>query len=813
MKKFFIFASVAVLALSLVSCNKEPQKEPEKPQDYTAQIKAANDSYKAVATLIVAVADLDYASAQSPILTEADTTGWHFGLASNGNVDITFNENGAIQIYLNEDNVACGFEYAGKKYDLLEDASLPQVREKDGKWQLSFDKKNWIDAGTAATDPIPAIRILGAVKVEKAIELVLSAQSSLVVPTVLPVRPVKEGFFDDCDFIREGWTIGHAKTNTRFCTIDDIAMAEGIGCYSFNLHLPFTKLDDQGQEVPAYGNTSDYLGQFPITRPEDAPLMLPANASKANTVLHLQVYTSAPSILENVLHVDLGNTKSNDANAIKVNFGVTWKEGWNEFAIPLSAFGEDYDFDITKGIVSFRVLCSNMNGNTGEVASFTMKFDDIYFEVKNVTTVTVKDGEGNDCFFRNTHSCFSPDGKIAYIPTQNGSLVALDPSAGAPKWVWTTPEAKTNNCVNVACNPVTGDVYLHNKGLTTDGFYAIAPNGTTKWHNTDIFTLGSCFAVSSDGNVVFACGTSKTIPNANNRELGAFKAADGTQLDRCYQRGDALGGEGIVNPFMYCNNAQMAVYKTDATYDYIVIWANELLQFYTYNRSTNKFKGVNMSKPYDTWKSWGDACSIGLAVGPDNKIYLPSNAKGVIMIIDGAAAEPWNNVSWFNCNLNLTGIVFDAAGDMIIGTRQGAIKVAKAKIAGGTKEAPVDPATVATYVASIGKDVFTHAHPYVTATGDVYTACNNADVTLCGDIYMIPSTATGACAPTEVYHDATSTSAQGMFCLTNGYAIEPNTEPKYITVLGVKDLATPKTWCGYGGDLCASMNVKFAYGK
>ena len=439
-------------------------------------------------------------------------------------------------------------------------------------------------------------------------------------------------------------------------------------------------------------------------------------------------------------------------------------------------------------------------------------------EFKSSVTLrlTAEVSSGKNAYFRNTHCCFSPDRKTAYLPTQDGNLVAVDLANHAVKWVWKTTETLSNGSVNVACNPVTGDVYLRNKAtaLKNDGFFAITPDGNTKWTVNDILPLGNCFAVSSDGAAILACGTSKTLKDANNREFGAFSATDGSQLDRCYQRGSEVSGEGVVNQFMFCNNAQMAIYKTDATYDYIVLYGNELLQFYTYNRTTKKFKAIQMVQPYSTWKSWADACSISPAVSPEGKIFIPSNTKGVIMVIDGSVAEPWNSISWMTIGIkNITGIVFDTDGNMIIGTRDGMTKVSKDKLAGGPSDNPVNPTADAIYVASIGKDVFTHSYPYVSASGDVYAACNNAVATLCGDIYYVPAASTGTCAPVEVYHSETTTSAQSCFCVTDGALIFPTTEPAEIILKTNNGLKMPKTWCGYGGDPCASMNVAFAYGN
>lgn len=584
----------------------------------------------------------------------------------------------------------------------------------------------------------------------------------------------------------------------------------------------------EGKVGKAYGFTTtieeaSLIGPMYITR--GTALETPAGITLENGMLSFYVYT------DNV--IDLAGSANRQFVVEITTSGQHDKEecqwmlweggngstavkslpvGWTKLELNLADAVKTGTVDLSKGFNFFRIFAQS---NT-VAGTYNIKVDEIKLEKKTnynangiaAFTSYPKDQNGNAVSglqFRNTHPVFSADKKTAYVSSTVGHVVAVDLVEGSIKWVY-TPSA-TSGCKTICVNPVNGDIIAHNNnGL----IYSVKSDGTKHWEKSGFKPWGSSFAISSNGSVIFT-------PGGNNRQILAIDANTGSTL---FELNQTNGGSNF-----YTAVAQIVVFDEDDNYDYIANQGNEMISVIRHNKSTHAMEVLNYVKAQST-KTDGSGVAnhnaldiTSAAVSPDKKfVYFLGGSVGLtyceIFAIDMTNAKTATSVQTGSTRLPIkynivqktvqkavSGLVFDKNGNAYLTAAKYVKKVAEADLRNGGEITAAWTSTIS----GIDDNSFNFMCPSVAESGKVYFSCVKGTP---GAVYMANSSAaaTKICDP-----GVNNTSFQGVFAMTDGYAVVGNAGGLYVKKLD--ETIAPNTWGYFGGDPCGSKNANLVYGN
>lgn len=607
-----------------------------------------------------------------------------------------------------------------------------------------------------------------------------------------------EGVYDSCDY--SPYVTGNTASSKVVLT-----SGKFDGAYGFNYNIA----------------AGEIIGTMYIAR--KTPLALPAGFSESNGVLSFYVFTDNEIDLAASANrqfvVELGTAGAADTEEYQwvcyegTGLAKIPANQWTLIELPLSTAVKTGTPDLSKGFNWFRCWAQSSTA-AGE---YNIKIDEIKvtkksnYDANGIVAFTSypNDQNGNavsGILFRNTHPVFSADKKTAYVSSTVGHLVAIDLEEGSVKWVYTP--STTSGCATICVNPINGDVYGTNKNNLV---YAVKTDGKKKWEHTGYKVWGSSFAVSSDGSVVFAVG-------GNNRGMIALSAENGSTL---YEMTQAQDGSNF-----YTNNAQIVVFDEDATYDYIANQGNEMISVIRHNKSTHAMEVLNWVKAQSTKTDNSGVQNhaaldiTSAAVSPDKKfVYFLGGSVALtyceIFAVDVTDAKTSTSVQSGSTRLPIkynilqktvqkavSGLVFDKDRNAYLTAARYVKKLPEASLRLGGELAADWTCTVS----GADDNSFNFLCPSVAESGNVYFSCVKG---VAGALYKTDgaATATKVCDP-----GVNNTSFQGVFAMTDGYAVIGNGGGIYVKKLEGETIA-PNTWGYFGGDPCGSKNANLVYGN
>lgn len=417
--------------------------------------------------------------------------------------------------------------------------------------------------------------------------------------------------------------------------------------------------------------------------------------------------------------------------------------------------------------------------------------------------------EGTELRFWKGHFAFSSDKSKAYVTSDNGTLVAVDLATATVEWVYRHPDctASAKQSGGVAVNPVTGDIFFTDRVSSS---YCVSCEGKLKW-KVDVAALGNCFALNSDATVLFLAGDNCSKLHAGktsgSRYIGAFDTTTGKELAYIYMNENP--GE-FTGALTYTGYAQMLVPADDR----LIVWGAEHYGAYSFTKtegaySFTRIAYVKTNAAATNYNKAQDETSP--VVSPDKKKAYFATQGGMLGIVDlrDCSLEGAAKIS----GGQLYSPVLDNVGSVIVADNAGKIwKMPLSEVKAG---ADVSAATM-TVPGSTGS-AFQWMCPSCAADGSILLSSGAADADHAanlGGFLCIPSDAATAYllapAPCEV------AAFQGVFAATDGYMIAASGSSAangkiYVLETGMDLAATG--WAYYGGDPCATNNVKWAYGS
>lgn len=618
------------------------------------------------------------------------------------------------------------------------------------------------------------------------------------------------GVFDSCDY--SPFVVGNTVSSGA-------SLCEGtVGkAYGFNFNVEENKL----------------IGPMYVKR--STALTSPAGLTDANGILSFYIYTDKAvefaASAGRQLIVELTTSGAADAEEYQ---WMLWEGGaasqklaslpvgWTKLELNLSEATKTGTPDLAKGFNFFRVY---FNGNN-VAGEYNVKLDEITVIKKSnynadgiaAFTSYPKDQNGNAVSglqFRNTHPVFSADKKTAYVSSTIGHIVAIDLEEGAVKWVYTP--STTSGCATICVNPVTGDIYGTNKAALC---YAIRPDGTKRWEYSGMMVRGACFTVSTDGSTLFAIGGPTTGTDAN-RLLHVIDATNGTLL----QKYDATAAGGNNN--IYTNNAQIVIFNQDSNYDYVAMIGNQLISIHKYNKSSRKLEFISRldAKPVNNkGTAASQSCTdiSSAAVSPDKKtVYFLGGSytsgdkstwhHGNVFVLNvenpASASIKYAKIENTTAGVAASGLVMSEDNKIVVTCGPNVSTYSASAInAGGT------PSAIAKVKVSGGNtNSYNFICPSVSASGNIYFSIDNVAPACIYKSAVASTTVTKVCDP-GVSATAGSMSFQGVFAMTDGYAVVGTPAGIYVKKLEGETIA-PNTWGYFGGDPCGSKNANLVYGN
>jgi len=604
-----------------------------------------------------------------------------------------------------------------------------------------------------------------------------------------------ENVFDCCDY--SPYASGVTISASNYPVVDTVNKKVGGASLSFDLTV------------------GGILGTIQFLRA--TPLQLDW-LNEGNGVLEFWLYSSKAIALSEsgkCMRLELGTGGKADTDDYEWEYNTDIAEGWNKISLPIySRRVVEGTPDLSKGLNFIRMW---MEGLTSGVA-YTIKLDDIRLVKNSMSIITPMCGDQYTSF-RNSHPVYSPDKKTVYVlsgasrtGTRGGYVCAIDLETATLKWMY---DASHTDAKNIMVNPANGDIIF----ATTDKkVRCLSKDGELKWTNSDIQVFGSGLAVNGDGSVVILAGHS-TVHSVNNRDIWALNATTGEVLSMLYNT--ATSGNNV-----YCGNAQVVFVKEDSEYEYLVLHGNELMTFLKLSKADKTLSRVRDENSTTVNIAGGnkactDICSP--AVSPDKKYAFFPLGSGYISVANIETMALAGIL--FNGGGMVSGIAFNGNGDMITTANKYVYRFPSTEYEGkfnasGTTAANqvnMSPSFLGT--TPTGTDnAFNYIVAGVAQSGALYAAVGDGSSnTDWGKILKWVNSTTssvGSIYLDRVQNPGADAGYQACFSMTDHYLVLGNKGAfGCITIMEIDDVIAPNTWGYYGGDPCASKNVKWVYGS
>jgi len=609
--------------------------------------------------------------------------------------------------------------------------------------------------------------------------------------------------------LKEG-TIEHGDDVFDSCDYSPVVSGVSV------LGKVFPSIDTENKQVGKAsfkfeGSSSSIIGPFSFVR--ETPLT--TTLSEAKTALEFWLYTET-EISGKTMRIELGTGGAADTDDYEWEYKETLAAGWNKILLPVCAKRVNEGTPKPENGYNFvRMWIEGFEAGT----KFNINIDNLKLVPSPVAIVTPMCGTEYTSFL-NSHPVFSADKKTVYVlsgnsrnGTRGGYLCAIDLESATLKWMY---DASHTNSKTIMVNPTNGDVIF----ATTDlKVRCLSKDGVLKWQNNDINVFGSGLALNGDGSVVILAGHS-TLNGVNNRDIWSLNAADGTVISMLH----SIAGQANT---VYCGNAEVAFVKEDNDYEYLVLHGNELMTFIKMSKTDKTLSLVREGEACTTVNIAGgnkavtDICSP--AVSPDKKYVFFPLQDGYISVADIETMTIKGIL--FNGGGRVSGIVFNANGDMITTANKWVYKFPSTEYLGKINEnktaadAKVDmsPAFLGSTPSGIN-DAFNYSTPGVAQSGAVYAAVGHASSnTDWGKILKwanSQSSSTASILVDRIQNPGADAGYQACFAMTDNYLVLGNKGAfGCITIVKIDDVIAPNTWGYFGGDPCATKNVKWVYGS